>query len=263
MLAARLSDVAEGMNEPRQEPTPEEIEKVIAWFTNDPAWIAWPFLKMQVGTLIAALRSSQAKLEESKRGEEAATLIATRERLRAEEAEAKLARADKMEAAWHAKVLRLQGELVEAKKDLESGFMQGAYARLKNLQEAEKERDSLAEKMKEAMKREKALDGVVAHWVERVNVLESMVVQMRTQRDALAGRLAEAEKAIARWKDEEQWWQTELAKEKKRADRLGEFALLIESVLAYLGGKEASGNILHRAWEGKARKALEEYRGDK
>lgn len=42
-----------------------------------------------------------------------------------------------------AELASLRAHVGELERDLESGFMQGAYARLKNLQEAERERDEL------------------------------------------------------------------------------------------------------------------------
>lgn len=48
-----------------------------------------------------------------------------------------------------AEITRLRGELEAMRRDLESGFMAGAYARLKNLQKSEAEVSRLTERVKE------------------------------------------------------------------------------------------------------------------
>ena len=45
----------------------------------------------------------------------------------------------------------LRARVGELERDLESGFMQGAYARLKNLQEAERERDAAVSDLQDAV----------------------------------------------------------------------------------------------------------------
>lgn len=56
-----------------------------------------------------------------------------------------------------ATVLALIQRVREAERDIESGFMAGAYARFKNMQDAERERDSLRSRLKIA---EEALEHI-------------------------------------------------------------------------------------------------------
>ena len=50
-----------------------------------------------------------------------------------------------------AELAALRARVGELERDLESGFMQGAYARLKNLQEAERERDAAVSDLQDAV----------------------------------------------------------------------------------------------------------------